>query len=106
MERVLEAERAAERALGAATERASSVLAQSRERARSIASRADERIRRIQVACAASAERLIGVLKEEHERSERASDADFDEAKIQAAVRRVADWLLGTGSSSRGSAAP
>jgi vacuolar-type H+-ATPase subunit H len=95
IEAVLLAEREAERAVAEAEERAERLLADTREHARRIGDRADARIRALHARADAGAEQAIrelALLFEDRERESRRTLAN--EALLDKAVRRVADWLL------------
>jgi vacuolar-type H+-ATPase subunit H len=96
IETVLDAEREAERAIQAATEQATALLAASRERASAIATRGDERIRRLHASCATATDRLIEALRRDHAHRQRQSELSLAEPRrLKGAVDRVAAWLLG-----------
>lgn len=94
IEQVLEAERAAERSVLEASEEAERRLANARDRARAVAVRADQRIQNLHARSAARADRAVEDLFREHEARMDSERVLGDEARLDAASERVADWLL------------
>ncbi len=95
IERVLEAERDAERAVSEAGQRAEQMLAAAREHARQIGERADERVLRIHTRSGVLADAAIEALGSEYQDRERESQRTLSDEKLLAdAVERVLVWLL------------
>ncbi len=93
---VLLAERDAEQAVERAQREGRASVERAREKARRIRERTDRRIAALSAAALESTERGIQVLRaEEAERREQLSQRGHDPLTIEAAVQRVADWLLG-----------
>jgi len=96
IERVLDAERAAERAVAEAAVRAEQLVADARRLVRGIGERADERIKKLRARSASVTDATVARLRREHEERARASERGLaDEPRLAAAVERVAAWLLG-----------
>lgn len=97
LDRVLRAEREAEEAVDAARAEAERTIEEARERARAIGRRTEERIARARIACAEQTEREIEALRAaEEDRTERVERLSEQAGSRDAAVARVAAWLLGT----------
>jgi vacuolar-type H+-ATPase subunit H len=95
---VLSAERQAEEAVERAKLEAQGIVEHAREKARRIRARTDRRIAALSARASAVTEQRIEALRaEEAERRRRLSLRVHDSEVIRAAVQRVADWLLGSG---------
>ena len=96
IERVLQAERDAEADVEHASNEAEALVAEARQEARRIAERADQRVRWLRNRLSNATDDAIADLQREHVDRARASERSLaDPGLLDAAVRRVATWLLG-----------
>jgi hypothetical protein len=93
IERVLEAERAAERHLQECRQQANALVTAARERAAAIIRRADARIAKMHTAYLSKVSAEIAVLS--HPSASGGEDRAFDDAELAAAAQRLAAKLTG-----------